>query len=316
MSQSGQSRSRASFDEPMPLSDHRDFTAALPASSEMVERAMDRLLPVNGDPEGRLAEAMRYAALGGGKRLRAFFVLAGSTLFSVAQTPAVRVAAAVEFVHAYSLIHDDLPAMDDDNLRRGQPSCHKKFDEATAILAGDALQALAFEVLAHPDTHGDPAVRVQLVTALAQAIGPRGMVGGQMLDMIAEERPLSIDETTRLQRMKTGALIAFSCSAGAILGKASDHARLSLSAYAHDVGLAFQIADDLLDVESTAEALGKTPGKDAAQGKATFVSLLGLERARDQASRLADQAALHLESFGPRAELLKQAARFVVDRRA
>jgi len=316
MSNAGQLRFRAGIsDEPMPLSNQRDFVAALPVSSEIVERAMDRLLPVNGDPEVRLVEAMRYAALGGGKRLRAFFVLASSTLFSVAQIPAARVAAAAEFVHAYSLIHDDLPAMDDDDLRRGQPSCHKKFDEATAILAGDALQALAFEVLAHPDTHGDPAVRVQLVTALAQAIGPRGMVGGQMLDMIAEQRSLSIDETTRLQRMKTGALIAFSCSAGAILGKASDAARLSLSAYAHDVGLAFQIADDLLDVEGTAEGLGKTPGKDAAQGKATFVSLLGLERARDQASRLADQAALHLESFGPRGDLLKQAARFVVDRR-
>jgi farnesyl diphosphate synthase len=317
MSHTGQSRFQVGFsDEPMPLSDHRDFAAALPFSSQVVERAMDRLLPSADDPEGKLYEAMRYAALGGGKRLRAFFVLAGSTLFGVGHVSAARVAAAVEFVHAYSLIHDDLPAMDDDDLRRGQPSCHRKFDEATAILAGDALQALAFEVLAHPDTHGDPGVRVQLVTALAQAIGPRGMVGGQMLDMIAEERALSIDETTRLQRLKTGALIAFSCSAGAVLGKASDQARLSLSAYAHDVGLAFQIADDLLDVESTAEALGKTPGKDAAQGKATFVSLLGLERARDQASRLADQAALHLESFGPRADLLKQAARFVVDRRA
>ncbi|MGE0422923.1 MAG: polyprenyl synthetase family protein [Reyranellaceae bacterium] len=300
----------------MPLSDHSDFAAALPVSTGIVERAMDRLLPGADDPEGRLYEAMRYAALGGGKRLRAFLVLAGSTLFGVSQIPAARVAAAVEFVHAYSLIHDDLPAMDDDDLRRGQPSCHRKFDEATAILAGDALQALAFEVLAHPDTHGDPAVRVQLIAGLAQAIGPHGMVGGQMLDMIAGERSLSIDETTRLQRMKTGALIAFSCTAGAILGKASDHSRLSLTAYAHDIGLAFQIADDLLDVEGTAEALGKTPGKDATQGKATFVSLLGIERARDQASRLADQAALHLESFGPRADLLKQAARFVVDRRA
>lgn len=316
MSQTGFHRSRNGFDEFMPLSDHRDFSIALPFSTEVVERAMDRLLPSAADPEGKLYEAMRYAALGGGKRLRAFFVLAGSTLFGVSQVSAARVAAAVEFVHAYSLIHDDLPAMDDDDLRRGQPSCHKKFDEATAILAGDALQALAFEVLAHPDTHGDPTVRIQLVTALARAIGPHGMVGGQMLDMIAEERTLSIDEITRLQRLKTGALIAFSCAAGAILGKASDQSRLSLSAYAHDVGLAFQIADDLLDVESTSEALGKTAGKDARQGKATFVSLLGLERARDQASRLADQAALHLESFGPRADLLKQAARFVVDRRA
>ncbi|HJQ59754.1 MAG TPA: farnesyl diphosphate synthase [Vineibacter sp.] len=286
-----------------------DFTA------RAVERTMDRLLPSGVGPEARLFEAMRYSALGGGKRLRAFFVMAGATLFGVATQAALRVAAAVEFVHAYSLVHDDLPAMDDDDFRRGQPSCHKRFDEATAILAGDALQALAFEVLAHEDTHGDPAVRVQLVTGLAQAIGPHGMVGGQMVDMDAEGKSLSLGEITRLQRLKTGELISFACGAGGRLAKASEPARHALTAYAHDVGLAFQMADDLLDVEGRREETGKTPGKDLAAGKATFVSLLGLERARDQASLLADQAGRHLDMFGPKAELLKQAARFVVERR-
>jgi farnesyl diphosphate synthase len=229
----------------------------------------------------------------------------------------LRTASAIEFLHAYSLIHDDLPAMDDDDLRRGKPSCHKQFDEATAILAGDALQALAFEVLAHEDTHGDAAVRAHLVSELARAAGAHGMVGGQMLDLLAETRPdLSIGAITRLQRLKTGALISFSCTAGAILGKASDPLRNALSAYAHDVGLAFQIADDLLDIEGTAAELGKTPGKDAAAGKATFVSILGLERARAQADLLARQAAAHLEPFGEAADLLRQAAKFVVARRA
>ena len=207
--------------------------------------------------------------------------------------------------------------MDDDDLRRGKPSCHKQFDEATAILAGDALQALAFEVLAHEDTHGDAAVRAHLVSDLARAAGAHGMVGGQMLDLLAETRPdLSIGAITRLQRLKTGALISFSCTAGAILGKASDPLRNALSAYAHDVGLAFQIADDLLDIEGTAAELGKTPGKDAAAGKATFVSILGLERARAQADLLARHAAAHLEPFGEAADLLRQAAKFVVARRA
>jgi farnesyl diphosphate synthase len=300
----------------MPLSGQSDFRSAIDFTALAVERTMDRLLPKGSDPEARLFEAMRYSVLGGGKRLRAFFVMASATLFGVASQAALRVAAAVEFVHAYSLIHDDLPAMDDDDFRRGQPSCHKRFDEATAILAGDALQALAFEVLAHEDTHGDPAVRTQLVAGLAQAVGPHGMVAGQMADMEAEGKALSMGQITRLQRLKTGALISFACSAGAILAKASEPARHALVAYAHDVGLAFQIADDLLDVEGRREDTGKTPGKDAAAGKATFVSLLGRERARDQASLLADQAGRHLDMFGNKAELLRQAARYVVDRRA
>jgi farnesyl diphosphate synthase len=301
----------------MPLSSYRQFDSALASAAVSVERTMDRLLIRGDGGEGRVIDAMRYASLGGGKRLRAFFVLAGATLFKVSSLSAMRTASAIEFIHAYSLIHDDLPAMDDDDLRRGKPSCHKQFDEATAILAGDALQALAFEVLAHDETHGDPVVRALLVGELAKAVGAHGMVGGQMLDMLAESGggDMSIGSITRLQRLKTGALISFSCAAGAILGKASEPLRQALSGYAHDVGLAFQIADDLLDVEGSAEKIGKTPGKDAAAGKATFVSILGMERARDQAAMLARQAAAHLEPFGPAGDLLRQAADFVVSRR-
>jgi farnesyl diphosphate synthase len=302
----------------MPLSAHRTFDAALSFAAESVERTMDRLLPRGDTGEAQVFEAMRYSSLGGGKRLRAFFVLAGATLFKVGAQQALRTASAVEFVHAYSLIHDDLPAMDDDDLRRGKPSCHKQFDEATAILAGDALQALAFEVLAQEGTHGDPGVRVVLVSELAKAAGAHGMVGGQMLDLLAEHQgsDRSIGAITRLQRLKTGALISFSCTAGAILGKAAEPPRTALSAYAHDLGLAFQIVDDLLDVEGNAAELGKTPGKDVEAGKATFVSILGLERARAQAKLLAEQAAAHLEPFGRSADLLRQAANFVVSRRS
>ena len=301
----------------MPLSSHRQFDQALAFAAQSVERTMDRLLPSGDEGEARLFEAMRYSSLGGGKRLRAFFVLAGATLFKVAALPALRTASAIEFIHAYSLIHDDLPAMDDDDLRRGKPSCHKQFDEATAILAGDALQALAFEVLAHDETHGDPAVRMALVAELARATGAHGMVGGQMLDLLAEQQAgeRSIGAITRLQRLKTGALISISCTAGAILGKASDHPRMALQAYAHDLGLAFQIADDLLDVEGNVVELGKTPGKDIVAGKATFVSILGVKRARAQAEMLARQAAAHLDSFGEAADLLRQAANFVIARR-
>jgi len=301
----------------MPLSTYREFEPALAYAAESTERTMDRLIPRGEAGEARVFEAMRYSSLGGGKRLRAFFVLASSTLFKVSETSALRVASAIEFVHAYSLIHDDLPAMDDDDLRRGKPSCHKQFDEATAILAGDALQALAFEVLAQEATHGDPAVRAALVSELAKAAGAQGMVGGQMLDLLAETQPdMSIGAITRLQRLKTGALISFSCTAGAILGKAAEPLRVALAAYAHDLGLAFQIVDDLLDVEGDPAELGKATRKDADAGKATFVSILGLERARSQAALLAQQAATHLEPFGGPADLLKQAAKFVVTRRS
>src|SRR6202171_5528538 len=302
----------------MPWSSHRAFDSALAFAAESVERTMDRLLPKGEGGEARAYDAMRYSSLDGGKRLRAFFVLAGATLFRVSATSALRTASAIEFVHAYSLIHDDLPAMDDDDLRRGTPSCHKQFDEATAILAGDALPALALEARARGDTHGDPAVRIALVSELAKAAGAQGMVGGEMLDLLGESEgaDMSIGAITHLQRLKTGALISFSCKAGAILGKASEPMRAALAAYAHDLGLAFQIVDDLLDIEGTAQELGKTPGKDAAAGKAPFVSILGKERARAQADLLARQAAAHLEPFGAPADLLRQAAEFVVARRA
>jgi len=302
----------------MPLSSYSLFKPALAFAADSTEQTMDRLLPRGEEGEARVFDAMRYSSLGGGKRLRAFFVLASATLFKVGAMPALRTASAIEFLHAYSLIHDDLPAMDDDDLRRGKPSCHKQFDEATAILAGDALQALAFEVLAHEATHGDPAVRMALVSELARAAGAHGMVGGQMLDLLAETQgpDMSIGAITRLQRLKTGALISFSCTAGAILGKAAEPMRAALAAYAHDLGLAFQIVDDLLDVEGDAAVLGKATNKDAAAGKATFVSVLGVKRARAQASLLAQQAATHLEPLGHRAELLKQATKFVVQRRA
>ena len=293
------------------------FAGALAEAAALTDRALDRLIAVPEGLEARVFEAMRYAALGPGKRLRPFLVLASARLFAVSRARALQVAAAIELVHAYSLVHDDLPAMDDSDLRRGRATCHKAFDEATAILAGDGLLTLAFEVLAHPDTHGDATVRAELVTALAQAAGSHGMVGGQMIDLIAEERPdLDIGAITRLQRLKTGALIAFACESGAILGKMSTELRLALRAYAHDLGLAFQIADDLLDVEGSAEDTGKPVGQDAAAGKATFVSILGVERARAQAELLVAQAVAHLDLFEERADLLRQAARFVVERRA
>jgi len=258
---------------------------------------------------------MRYSALAPGKRLRPFLVLASARMFGVAQRCALQVAAAVEMVHAYSLVHDDLPAMDDSDLRRGRPTCHKEFDEATAVLAGDGLLTAAFELLAEPDTLGDPAVRIELVSALASAAGAAGMVGGQMIDLIAEHQDLDIGAITRLQRMKTGALIAFSCEAGAILAKAPYELRTALRGYAHDLGLAYQIADDLLDVEGSAVETGKPVGADAAAGKATFVSILGAPRARAQAELLVRQAVAHLDLFEQRAELLREAARFVITRR-
>jgi farnesyl diphosphate synthase len=287
---------------------------ATAVATRLTDALIERLLAVPPGLEARVYEAMRYSALAPGKRLRPLLALAGARLFGVARRSALQVAAAIEMVHAYSLIHDDLPAMDDSDLRRGRPTCHKRFDEATAVLAGDGLLTIAFEVLAHHDTHGDPAVRVELVSALAAASGAAGMVGGQMIDLIAERQPLDIGAITRLQRMKTGALIAFSCEAGAILGKASDESRTALRGYAHDLGLAFQIADDLLDVEGSAAETGKPVGADAAAGKATFVSILGVERARAQAGLLVDQAVAHLDLFEQRAELLRQVARFVINR--
>jgi farnesyl diphosphate synthase len=291
------------------------FEEALSQAARLIDSLLDRLLIVPPDLEARVYEAMRYAALAPGKRMRPFFVLAGAELFGVPQSRALQVAAAIEMVHAYSMVHDDLPAMDNSDLRRGRPTCHKQFDDATAVLAGDGLLTAAFGILAAPDIHQDPAVRCELVATLAAAAGPAGMVGGQMIDLIAERRPLDIGAITRLQRMKTGALIAFSCEAGAMLAKAPAEARAALHGYAHDLGLAYQIADDLLDVEGSAAEIGKPVGADAAAGKATFVSILGPERARAQAELLIGQAIAHLDLFGGRAELLREAARFVISRR-
>jgi farnesyl diphosphate synthase len=292
-----------------------EIKAALAENARDVDAVLDSLLPLHDDPESRLLEAVRYSTLAGGKRIRPFLVISSARLFDVSEPSTFRVAAAIEMVHCYSLIHDDLPAMDNDDLRRGLPTCHVKFDEATAILAGDALLTRAFEVLADPATHPDPRVRSDLVAELARAAGPEGMVGGQMLDLLAEHQRLNMAEVTRLQRMKTGALIAFSCESGAILGKASDSARQALHAYAHDLGLAFQIADDLLDVEGDEAEVGKKTGKDQGAGKATFVSLLGPERARAQSDMLAGQAVEHLEIFSKNAEPLRALAAFVVNRR-
>lgn len=296
--------------------DETSFKAALAEAAEAVEIVMERLLPLPDLVEARLFEAMRYGCLNGGKRLRPFLVLSSANLFGVNTDCALRVGAAVEMLHSYSLIHDDLPAMDDGDLRRGRPTVHREFDEATAILAGDALLTYAFEVLADPATHEDPNVRCQLVAALGKAAGAHGMVGGQMLDLIAEHEAFDITTITRLQRMKTGDIIAFSCEAGAILGKASPPQRLALRAFAHDLGLAFQIVDDLLDLEGTEAETGKSVGRDADAGKATFVSILGRDRARAQAELLAAQAAQHLDIFDGRAGLLKAVADFVVHRRS
>ena len=295
-----------------------------------VEVALDDLMPVPDGAEARLVEAMRYATLGGGKRMRAFLVMQGAALFGVDRRCAARVAASIEMMHAYSLVHDDLPAMDNDDLRRGKPSTHKAFDEATAILAGDALQARAFEVLAEPDTHSNPEARCELVAALGLASGSRGMAGGQMIDMVAPVlraagHPMGAPEITRLQALKTGRLIQFSAEAGAILGRAPSMQRHLLAAYGRDIGAAFQIADDLLDTEASTDDLGKTAGKDAEAGKATMVAVLGVERARMQADRLAEQAASHLDSFAEAgasedatraAETLRALAAYVVKRRS
>ena len=292
-----------------------DLTAAMARVASVVEAALEALLPTPEGAEARLAEAMRYATLEGGKRLRAFLVMESSGLFAVSETCAARVAAAIEMLHAYSLVHDDLPAMDNDDLRRGKPSTHKAFDEATAILTGDALQTRAFEVLAEPDTHSDPQARCELVAGLGAAAGARGMAGGQMIDMVTEGQALDGPSVTRLQALKTGRLIQFSAEAGAIMGRAALPQRHLLAAYGRDLGAAFQIADDLLDAEGSTEETGKTAGKDAAAGKATMVAILGAERARAQAELLARQAAGHLDGFGERAHLLRALANFAVTRR-
>ncbi len=283
--------------------------------AEAVTRRLDALLaPVTG-PRGRVVEAMRYSALAGGKRLRPFLVMESAGLFDVDPEHALHCAVAVEMIHCYSLIHDDLPAMDDSGLRRGRATAHKKFDEATAILAGDGLLTEAFAVLASPRCHPDPSIRAELIAGLAEASGAAGMVGGQMIDIAPGRETLDLTGITNLQGLKTGALITLSCEAGAILGRADDAARQALRSYARDLGLAFQIVDDLLDSQSTPEELGKPTGQDEAAGKATFVGLLGIEGARAKARGLVGEACGHLDIFAPRAKVLEQTARFVLERR-
>lgn len=271
----------------------------------------------NGHTQGEetVLEAMRYSTLSGGKRLRPFLTVCSAGLFGVSMESAIETASAIEFIHTYSLIHDDLPAMDNDDLRRGKPSCHKAFGEAAAILAGDGLLTYAFQILASNNVHSDPAVRCELIAALAQASGTWGMVGGQMMDMEAENKTLSVEEIIRLQRLKTGELFAVSCEAGAILGKAPGMMRKMLRAYAHDMGLAFQITDDLLDVEGTRSSVGKGVRKDKIKGKATLVSIMGVEQARDHAQLLVKQAISHLDVFDKKADNLRALAKFVIERK-
>ncbi len=290
------------------------LVAAMDGIGQAMDRQFDLLLPVPEDPRRRLFEAMRHATIGGGKRLRPLLVTASCALFHVDPDAAIRVATAIECIHVYSLVHDDLPAMDNDDLRRGKPTVHKAFDEATAILAGDSLHALAFELLADEATHSDPFVRCELVLELARASGPDGMAGGQMMDLEAEHMSFDLQTVTRLQQLKTGALIGFCIEAGAIMGRLPHEGRVPLRGYARDIGLAFQIADDLLDVEGSEAMAGKAVGKDADQGKATFLSILGKERARVQAEALVDQAIAHLGHFGSEADLLRDIARFTIER--
>jgi farnesyl diphosphate synthase len=290
------------------------LTLALARVSADIDHAFERLLPIPADARGRLYEAMRYSAIGGGKRIRPLLVVAGCDLFNVGRDRAVRAALAVECLHVYSLIHDDLPCMDDDDLRRGKPTVHRAFDESTAILAGDSLHALAFEVLADEATHEDPFVRAELVLELARAAGPAGMAGGQMMDLSAGGMALDLAAVTRLQQMKTGALIGWCLEAAAIMGRVPPEGRTGLRGFARDLGLAFQIADDLLDHQGNVELAGKRVGKDQAAGKETFVSLLGADRARQQAQALVEQAIDQLRSYGEEADLLRDVARFAVGR--
>ena len=308
------------------VNSHDAFTASLTKTADDTEVLLDRLLAPTL-PEGerdrpqRLLEAMRYGSLGGGKRFRPFLVVESAGLFGVPRPQALMAGAALECVHCYSLVHDDMPAMDNDDLRRGRPTAHKAFDEATAILAGDGLLTFAFDILSRPETHPSAEVRIRLVTALARASGLGGMVGGQMLDLAAEgrfadaPRPHDLAEVETLQAMKTGALIKFGCAAGAILGEA-DATRLSaLERYGAAVGQAFQIADDLLDIEGDAATVGKQTGKDAAAGKATIVAVLGIAKSKERLAALVQEANDALTPFGSAAAVLKEAARFVAERR-
>ena len=287
---------------------------ALTGFADTMTGTLEALLPLPAGPEGNLYDAMRYSALGSGKFIRPYIVRTSALIFGVPETRYLRAGAAVEMIHAYSLIHDDLPAMDDDDMRRGRPSCHIAFDDATAILAGDALLTLAFEVLAGADTHPDPQVRSDLVATLAARSGGSGMVGGQMIDLESEHAAVDATLIARLETMKTGALIAYSSAAGALLGGAGTEAVNALETFGFELGLAFQITDDLLDVEGDEDDVGKKVGKDAEAGKATFVSALGVDGARHEARRVTDRALSRLDSFGTRADELRSVAAFVLAR--
>lgn len=295
-------------------SDANVLTTAFERIQREVDAAFDMFLPLPGDSRMQLVEAMRYAAIGGGKRVRPLLVALTADLYGVDRDAAVRVGCAVEAIHVYSLIHDDLPCMDDDAMRHGKPTVHCAFDEATAVLAGDSLHALAFEILADPATTADPFVRAELVATLARAAGMNGMAGGQMMDIVAEQEEFDLHTVTRLQQLKTGALLGASVEMGAILGRVAPEGRGHLRNYARDIGLAFQIADDLLDHEGDEAKAGKALRKDEEQGKATFVSLMGAEKAREQAQALVDQAVGHLAQHGKEAQPLAALARYIVER--
>ncbi len=293
-----------------------DFEKRLGEVGDRITVAIDQLIPPASGPEAQLMRAMRHGALGQGKRLRPFIAIEVGRMFGAPEKSLLRAAAALECVHAYSLIHDDLPCMDDDDIRRGQPTVHKAFDEATAVLAGDALLTLAFEIMASPETHRDAVMRCRLIERMAVAAGPRGMVGGQMIDMkpeVGAEEPLQV--LTRMQRLKTGAMISFAGEVGALLGGAQEQERQAIAGYTNDLGLAFQIVDDLLDVEGDPETLGKAVDKDKDAGKVNFVTLLGVDGAQGQVRFLAAQAKQHLASFGNRATSLLQTVDFVLNRR-